>query len=73
MYYKFQLAFTCSKSQIKALEKGVKYVQSYQYKHLNDINGLVLVFLLLLWTYFTSFSSVSIANFEQVNVMCCVI
>ena len=72
MYYKSQLAFTCSKSQIKALEKGVKYVQSYQYKHLNDMIDLVLVFLLL-WTYFTSFSSVSIANFEQVNVMRCVI
>ena len=72
MYYKSQLAFTCSKSQIKALEKGVKHVQSYQYKHLNDMIDLVLVFLLL-WTYFTSFSSVSIANFEQVNVMRCVI
>ena len=72
MYYKSQLAFTCSKSQIKVLEKGVKYVQSYQYKHLNDMIDLVLVFLLL-WTYFTSFSSVSIANFEQVNVMRCVI
>ena len=72
MYYKSQLAFTCSKSQIKALEKGVKYVQSYQYKHLNDSIDLVLVFLLL-WTYFTSFSSVSIANFEQVNMMRCVI
>ena len=72
MSYKSQLAFTCSKSQIKALEKGVKYVQSYQYKHLNDMIDLVLVFLLL-WTYFTSFSSVSIANFEQVNVMRCVI
>ena len=72
MYYKSQLAFTCSKSQIEALEKGVKYVQSYQYKHLNDIIDLVLVFLLL-WTYFTSFSSVSIANFEQVNMMRCVI
>ena len=72
MYDKSQLAFTCSKSQIKALEKGVKYVQSYQYKHLNDMIDLVLVFLLL-WTYFTSFSSVSIANFEQVNVMRCVI
>ena len=72
MYYKSQLAFTCSKSQIKALEKGVKYVQSYQYKHLNDIIDLVLVFLLL-WTYFTSFFSVSIANFEQVNMMRCVI
>ena len=57
---------------MKALEKGVKYVQSYQYKHLNDMIDLVLVFLLL-WTYFTSFSSVSIANFEQVNVMRCVI
>ena len=25
-----QLTFTCSKSTIEALEKGVKYVQSYQ-------------------------------------------
>ena len=26
----FHLTFTCSKSTIESLEKGVKYVQSYQ-------------------------------------------
>ena len=32
-----------------------------------DANGVVLVSLLLLWTYFTPCSSVSIVNYEQVN------
>ena len=36
-------------------------------KHQNVID-VVLVFLLLLWTYLTTFSSVSIVDFEQVNV-----
>ena len=35
-------------------------------KHQNDVNDVVLVFLLL--TYFTPFSCVSIVDFEQVNV-----
>ena len=35
-------------------------------KHQNDVNDVVLVFLLL--TYFTPSSSVSIVDFEQVNV-----
>ena len=30
------LTFTCSKSTIEALEKGVKYVQSWQWRHHND-------------------------------------
>ena len=46
-----QLTFTCSKSTIETIEKGVKHVQSYQ-----------------LTLYFTSFSSVSIADFEQTNI-----
>ena len=32
-----QLTFTCLKSTIEALEKDVKYVQSQQYKHQNDV------------------------------------
>ena len=32
-----QLAFTCSKSTIRTLENGMKYVQSQQYKHQNDV------------------------------------
>ena len=30
------LTFTCSKSTIEALEKSVKYVQSWQWRHHND-------------------------------------
>ena len=43
-----QLTLTCLKSTIETLEKVVKYVQSQQYKHQNDID-VVLVFLLLTW------------------------
>ena len=35
--------------------------------HQNDAIGIVLLFLLLLWTYFTSCSSVSIVKFEHVS------
>ena len=34
----------------------------------NDVYHVVLIFLLLTWTYFTPFSSASIVDFEQVNV-----
>ena len=51
-----QVTFTCSKSQIAIVEKGVKYV---------DID---LVFLLLTLNIFRTISSVSIGDFEQVNV-----
>ena len=34
----------------------------------NEVNDVVLVFLLVTWIYFTPFSSVFIADFEQVNV-----
>ena len=34
-----QLTFTCSKSTIEKLEKGMKYGQSYQKKHQNDVGG----------------------------------
>ena len=42
-----QLTFDCSNSTIETLEKGVKYVQSLQYKHQNDIIDVILVFLWL--------------------------
>ena len=32
-----QLTFPCLKSTIETLEKDVKYVQSQQYKHQNDV------------------------------------
>ena len=50
-----QLTFTCSKSTIVALEKGVKYVQSLQYKHQNDVIDFALVFLLPTLNTFHSF------------------
>ena len=34
----------------------------------NEVNDVVLVLLLVTWIYFTPFSNVSIADFEQVNV-----
>ena len=34
----------------------------------NDVNDVVLGFLLLTLTYFTPFSTVSVVDFEQVNV-----
>ena len=40
-----QLIFPCLKSTIETLEKDVKYVQSQQYKHQNDV----------IWTYFLLF------------------
>ena len=52
-----QQMLTCSKSTIETLEKSVKYV-----------NDVVLVFLLLTLNIIHTFSSVSIIEFEQVNV-----
>ena len=50
-----QLTFTCSKSTIITLEKGVKFVQSYQWKHQNDVIDVVLLFLLLTLNIFHIF------------------
>ena len=47
------MSWKCSKLTIKKLE---------------DVIDVVLVFLLLTWAYFIPFSSVSIVDFEQVNV-----
>ena len=53
-----QLTFTCSKSAIETLEKDQ-----------HDVIDFVLVFLLLTLNIFhTFFSSVSIVDFEQVNI-----
>ena len=35
-----QLTFTCSKSAIETLEKGLKYVQSLQQKHSNNFTEI---------------------------------
>ena len=55
-----QLTFTSSKSTIETLEKGVKYVQTF------DVTDIGLVFLLLTLNKFHT--TVSIINFEQVVV-----
>lgn len=39
--------FTCSLLTIYAVEKSVKYLQRYQWRHQNDANDIVLVSLLL--------------------------
>ena len=44
-----------SKSTIEPLEKGLKYVQSYQWKHQNNVIDVVLVFLLLTLKIFHTF------------------
>ena len=54
----------------KTPEKYVKDVQSWQYKHLNDLSDIALVFLLLTMNIFHTFPVVSIVDLEQVNVYC---
>ena len=49
-----QLTFTCPKSTIETLEKGVKYDQSSQ-GHQNDSNDVILVSLLLTLNIFHTF------------------
>ena len=54
---------------IETLEKGMKYVQSEQYRHQNDVSDIVLVSLLLTLNIFHTFFSVFFCvDFEQVNV-----
>ena len=52
----------------KHWKKGVKYVQSQPWKHQNNVSDMVLVFLLLTLNIFTSSSSVSTVDSEQVSV-----
>ena len=53
----------CPKSTIKT-EKNVKFFQGN-----NNVNDVVLVSLLLTLTYFTFFPSISVVDFEQVNIL----
>ena len=66
--YLTQQAFTYSKSTIETLEKGLTYVQSYQWRYQKDIIEVVLVSSLLTWNYFKSSPSFPIVDFEQVNI-----
>ena len=63
-----QLTSTCSKSTMETLEKVAKYVQSLTIKTPGNVIDVVQVFLLITLKIFTPFSSVSIVDFEQVNV-----
>ena len=64
-----QLTFTCSKSTIEAPEKVRNMFEVNNiYKHQKDVTGVVLVFLQLNLNIFFPFVSVSITNFEQVNI-----
>ena len=38
------MTFICSKSLVKTPEKGLKYVQSKQYKHQNDVIDVTFTF-----------------------------
>ena len=49
-----QLAFTCSKSTLETLEKGVKYIQSWQYTRMMSLASFW-CFHYKLWTYFNIF------------------
>ena len=49
------LTFTCSNLTTEILERYVKYVQSRQQKHRNNVNDVVLVFLLLTLNIFHTF------------------
>ena len=66
--YLTQRAFTCSKSTIETLGKGLTYVQSYQWRYQKDVIEVVLVSSLLSLNYFESSPSFPIVDFEQVNI-----
>ena len=36
----FRWAFACSKLAIETLKQGMKYVQSYELRHQNDVNDV---------------------------------
>ena len=62
-----QDVFTCSKSKIETSEQSVKSLQCLQQKHKN-MSWHILVSLLLILNIFQTFSSVYVADFQQVNV-----
>ena len=49
-------------------QKHQKKIRNMLKKHQSDVNDLILVFLLLCLNVFHTFFSISIADFEQVNV-----
>ena len=51
----------------EALEKGVKFIQSYHERHKNDVIDIVLEFLMLALNIFTPAFRAYIVEFEQVN------
>ena len=60
-----QLTFTCSKSTRETLEKGVKYAPKLTIKTPERLTEVVFV---INFKKLTPFSSISVANFEQLNV-----
>ena len=66
--YLIQQAFTCSKSTIETLEKGLTYVRSYQWRYKKGNIEVVLVSSLLTLNYFKSSPSFPIVDFELVNI-----
>ena len=56
------------KFTINTLEKVMKYVQSELQNYQSDANDIVFVYLLLPLNMFHTFSSVSVVDFEQVNI-----
>ena len=66
--YLTQQAFTYSKSTIETLEKGLTYVQSYQWRYQKDVIEIVLVSSLLILNYFKSSPIFPVVDFEQVNI-----
>ena len=66
--YLTQQAFTCSKSTIELLGKGLTYVQSYQWGYQKDVIEVVLMYSLLTSNYFKYFPSFPVVDFEQTNI-----
>ena len=50
------------------LEKNVKYVYSQQNRYESDVTDVILVSFFLTLAYFTLYPTVSIVDFEQINV-----
>ena len=66
--YLTQKAFICSKSTIETLEKGLAYVQSYQWRYQKDVIEVILVSSLSTLSFLKSSHSFPIVDFEQVNI-----
>ena len=60
--------FKIDNKDIRTMELFVRSVNGFQVLTNVTEDSVVLAFLLLILKYFTSFSSVSIVGFEQVNV-----